>query len=52
MCHIRGGGGAGVGNWFEDNICQVVGDGKNTFFWRIFGLAEFLYEPNFVDFLT
>ena len=33
MCNIRGGVGAGVGNWFEDNICQVVGIGRNTFFW-------------------
>jgi len=33
MCHIWGGGGTGVGNWFEDNICRVVGDGNNTFFW-------------------
>jgi len=23
----------GVGNWFEDNIRRVVGNGRNTLFW-------------------
>jgi len=24
--------GTGVVNWFDDNVCRVVGDGKDTFF--------------------
>jgi len=31
--HIREGLGVGVGNWFEDNVRRVVGDGRNTLFW-------------------
>ena len=33
MCNVRDGVGEGVGNWFEDNIRRVVGDGRDTFFW-------------------
>jgi len=33
MCLIRSGVGEGVGNWFEDDIRRVVGDGHNTLFW-------------------
>jgi len=33
LCNIRGRLREGVGNWFEGNICRVVGDGWNTFFW-------------------
>jgi len=29
----EGGSGVGVGNWFDDNIRRVVGNGRNTFFW-------------------
>jgi hypothetical protein len=30
---VREGIGEGVGNWFEENIRRVVGDGRDTFFW-------------------
>ena len=30
---MREGVGLGVGNWFDDNIKRVVGNGRNTFFW-------------------
>jgi len=33
MCNIRGGTGMGVGIWFDDNTHQVVGDGRNIYFW-------------------
>jgi len=33
ICHVREGVGSGVGNWFDDNIRRVVGNGRNTFFW-------------------
>jgi len=33
MGGVREGIGSGVGNWFDDNVERVVGDGKNTFFW-------------------
>jgi len=29
VCRVR----EGVGNWFEDNIRKVVGDGRDTLFW-------------------
>jgi len=28
MCNVRDGVGQGVGNWFEDNISRIVGDGE------------------------
>ena len=31
---ICGGVGMGVGSWFEDIVCRVVGGGSNTFFWK------------------
>jgi len=34
VCHIREGVGEGVGNWFEENIRWVVGDGRDTLFWH------------------
>ena len=27
------GQGLGVGSWFEDNVCRVVGGGSTTYFW-------------------
>nr|ABN06021.1 Lipocalin [Medicago truncatula] len=33
MCKVREGVGSGVGNWFDDNIRRVVGNGSSTFFW-------------------
>lgn len=33
VCNAREGVGEGVGNWFEENIRWVVGDGRDTFFW-------------------
>jgi len=33
ICKVREGVGEGVGNWFEENICRVVGDGRDTYFW-------------------
>jgi len=33
MCKVREGVGLGVGNWFNDNIRRVVGNGSGTFFW-------------------
>jgi len=33
LCKVRGGVGDGVRNWFEGNICRVVGDGLGTLFW-------------------
>ena len=33
MCNVREGVEEGVGNWFEENICRVVGDGRDTLFW-------------------
>ena len=33
ICKVREGVGEGVGNWFEENIRRVVGDGRDTFFW-------------------
>jgi len=33
MCGIRRRLGLGVGNWFEDNVCRVVGGGGTTYFW-------------------
>jgi hypothetical protein len=33
ICHVREGVGSGAGNWFDDNIRRVVGNGRNTFFW-------------------
>jgi len=32
LCNIRGGTCMGVGSWFDDNTCRVVGDGRNTYF--------------------
>ena len=55
MCGIRNGAGLGLGSWFEDNVCRVVGGGVDTYFWfdnwvggaplrvqfpRLFDLAE------------
>lgn len=33
ICKVREGVGEGVGNWFEENIRMVVGDGRDAFFW-------------------
>jgi len=33
LCNVRGGVGEGVGNWFDENIRWVVGDGLGTLFW-------------------
>jgi len=33
ICKVREGVGEGVGNWFEENIRRVVGDGRDAFFW-------------------
>lgn len=40
MCYVREGVGLGVGNWFDDNIKRVVGNGRNTFFWTDNWLGE------------
>jgi len=42
LCRLREGLGEGVGNWFEDNIRRVVGDGRDTFSGMIFGWGTFL----------
>jgi hypothetical protein len=34
ICRLREGVGEGIGNWFDNNIRRVVGDGKSTFFWH------------------
>ena len=33
VCHICEGLGVGVGNWFDNNLRRMVGDGRNTLFW-------------------
>ena len=33
VCRFHEGIGEGVGNWFEENIRRVVGDGRDTLFW-------------------
>ena len=33
LCRVRGGVGEGVGSWFDNNVCQMVGNGKTTLFW-------------------
>ena len=42
MCNVRDGVGEGVGNWFEDNIRRIIGDGMDTFFGMISGFDIFL----------
>ena len=34
VCRVWEGLGEGVGRWFDDNIRQVVGDGRNTLVWH------------------
>ena len=44
---IREGVGMGVGNWFEDNIRWVVGDGRNTLFWYDNWIGDILLRMKF-----
>ena len=33
LSSVREGVGEGVGRWFDDNTCRVLGDGRDTLFW-------------------
>lgn len=34
VCNVSEGVGEGIGNWFEENICRIVGGGRDTLFWH------------------
>jgi len=44
---VRDGVGEGVRNWFEENICWVVGDWSDTFFWYDKWIGDIPLRLNF-----
>ena len=40
MCGVREGLGEGVGRWFDDNTCCIVGDGRDALFWHDIWVGE------------
>jgi len=44
---VSAGVGEGVGNWFEENIRRVVGDGRDTLFWYDKWVGDILLKLKF-----
>ena len=47
LCTIREGIGEGIGNWFENKVRKVLGNGRGTLFWHDIWVGEFPLKIKF-----